>query len=108
MAAKRSSADADSAEDLRLIADTDLAKLDSRLKDCRQILYQLAEINSSVGGKVKQHFVIVKRILCIDQLHLQVMCPDLLLADFKRFFFFLAVVLLPRIILRRCDADDFF
>ena len=108
MAAKRSAADANSAEDLCLIADTDLAKLDSRLKDSRQILYQLTEINSSVGGKVKQHLVIVKRILCIDQLHLQVVRPDLLLADFKRFFFFLAVALLPRIILRRCNADDFF
>ena len=51
MAAKRSAADANSAEDLCLIADTDLAKLDSRLKDSRQILYQLTEINSSVGGK---------------------------------------------------------
>ena len=36
MAAKRSAADANSAEDLCLIADTDLAKLDSRLKDSRQ------------------------------------------------------------------------
>ena len=48
MAAKRSSADAVPAEDLGLVAHTDLPKLDSGMENSGQIFYKIAEINPSV------------------------------------------------------------
>src|SRR5699024_2731794 len=103
--AQRPSADSHSAEDLCLITHTNLAQFDTRLKHSRQILDQLTKIDSSVCRKIKEHLVVVKGILRIDQLHLQLMGTDFFLADFKGFLFFSAVCLFLGVILRRRQAN---
>ena len=105
IAAQRSSADADTAQDLGLITDTDLPKLNTGLEHRCQIFHQFTEINSSVSGKVKQHFVIIKGVLCIDELHLQPMLLDLFLADLKCFFFFFLIGCCLLVILLCCHTD---
>ena len=91
MTAERPAADADASDDLCLIPDADLPKLYPGLKDCRQIFYQFPEIDPSVRRKIKQHLIIIKSIFRIDQLHLQIMLPDLLQTDPKRLLFLLTV-----------------
>ena len=55
MTAERTTTDTDSTDDLCLIANSNLAQFDSRLKDARQILNQLTEINSSICREIKQN-----------------------------------------------------
>ena len=105
MAAKLSSADPDSSADLRLISYTDLAKFDPGTEYRCQILYQFTEINSSVCGKVKQHFIVVKGIFCIDQLHLQSMLVDLFQTNLKCFFFFFAILFFYTAVILCRQAD---
>ena len=88
MTAEASAADTDTAHDLRLITDTNLAQFDTCLEYRSQILYQLTEINSSVCCKVKKDFIVVKCIFRINQLHLKTMLPDLFKTNLKCFFFF--------------------
>ena len=78
MAAQRPSTDTDSTYDLGFVPDTYLTQLDPGLKYRRQILYQLAEINPSICGKIKQNLVIIEGILHNDQLHFQIVLADLL------------------------------
>ena len=86
--AKHSAADADSAQNLRLVAHADLAQLDSRFKNACKVFYQLAEIHTSVRRKIEQNLIVVKGIFRIDQLHFQTVLADFFLTDLKRFFFF--------------------
>ena len=95
MTAKRSAADADSAQNLRLVAHADLAQLDSGLKHACKVFYQLAEIHPSVRRKIEQNLIVVKGIFRIDQLHFQTVLADLFLTDLKRFFFFCLICRLP-------------
>ena len=108
MAAKRSSADTDTSQNLCLIPDTDLAKFDSGTENSCQILYQLTEINSSVCCKIKQYFIIIKSIFHINELHFQLVFADLFQTDFKSFFFFLFILLCLSGILLRCHPHDRF
>ena len=71
VAAQRPSTDADTTADLCLITDTNLTQLDTSLEHTCQILYQFAEVDTSIRRKIEQHLVIIKRILRIDQLHFQ-------------------------------------
>ena len=105
MTAQHPSADSHAAHNLRLIPHPYLAQLDPGAEDAGQILHQLPEVDAPVRGKIKQHFIIVKCILRVNQLHLQVVLLDLLLADFNRLLLLLAVLLLHRLILRRGHAD---
>ena len=108
MTAETSSADTYSTENLCLITYTDLTKFDSGLENRCKILYQLAEIDSSVGGKIKQYFIIVKSILRIDQFHFQIMFTYLLLADFKRVFFFQTILFFSFFVCFCRNSEDFF
>ena len=53
MAAQRSSTDTDTAADLGLIPDTDLAQLDTGLEHTCQILDQFTEVDTSVCCKIE-------------------------------------------------------
>ena len=105
MTAKLSSTDPHTAYDLGLIADTDLAKLDPGLEYRRQILYQLTEIDPSVCGKIEKYFIVIKRVLCINELHLQLMLVDLFQTDTKSFFFLLLISLGSGMVIRIGDPD---
>ena len=59
-AAEGLTADSDSAEHLGLIADTYLAKLDSRVEGRGEVFNKLAEINASVGGEIEQNLISVE------------------------------------------------
>ena len=107
MAAKRPSTDTNTTKDLRLITDTDLTKLNPCLKHRRQILNKLTEINPPVRCKIKQHLVIIKRILRIDQLHLKPMFTDLLLADLKSLFLLQTVLSLMLLVLFCRNTENF-
>ena len=91
MTAKLSSADSDTAHDLCLIADTDLAKFNPRAENRRKIFYQFTEIDTSVRRKIKEQFIIVKRILCFYKFHIQFMFCYFFQTDLKRFFLFFTV-----------------
>ena len=84
MTAQRPSADADSSHNLCLIPHANLTQFNPGLKHAGQVLYKLPEINPAVCSKVKQHLIIIKGVLCINQLHFQLMLADLFLADLKR------------------------
>ena len=99
MAAKRSAADAVAAQDLGLVADADLAQLDPCAENAGEVLDQVAEIHPSVRGKVEQHLTVVESVLGVDQLHIEAMSQDLLLADAVSLFLSGAVVALDLIIL---------
>ena len=92
MAAQRSSADANAADELCLITDADLTQFNSCLKHSCQIFYQFTEVNPAIRSKIKQHFIVVKSVLCVDQFHFQLMFPDLFLTDAHGilFFFFIS------------------
>ena len=87
VAAKTPAADADSSQDFCLIPHADLPQLNPCFEHTRQILYQLPEVNPSVCCKIKQHFVIIKSIFRINELHIQSVLADLFLADTESFFF---------------------
>ena len=91
MAAQRAAAYADPPHNLGFVPDADLAQLDSGLEYAGQILYQLPEINPSVRCKIKENLIVVKGILCVDQLHLQAMIPDFVQTNPKRFLLLLPV-----------------
>ena len=99
VAAKRSAADAVAAQDLGLVADADLAQLDPCAENAGEVLDQVGEIHPSVRGKVEQHLTVVESVLGVDQLHIEAMSQDLLLADAVSLFLSGAVVALDLIIL---------
>ena len=105
MTAQRSSADTDTAQNLGLIPDTDLTQFDSSTEHTCQIFYQFTEIDSSVCGKIKQQFIVVKRILCLYQFHRKTMFFDLFQANFICFFLFFMISLFNAVILRCCHTD---
>ncbi len=107
MAAKRTSANADATENFRLITHTDLPKLDTRAKFAGQILDQITEINTSLGGKIKEKLVVIKRIFRLYQLHLQPMFLDFFLANKVRLALAKTVVAFCLLILLRCNAQHF-
>ena len=106
MAAQRPAAYADSSHYLCLIPYAHLAQFNPGLKHAGQVLYQFAEVNASVRGKVKQDFIIVKCIFSINQLHLQVMLLNFVLADLKCLFFLILILCLHRLILSSGHTDD--
>lgn len=69
-----------------------------------QILDQLAEIHTPVGREEKHGLVALEAALHIDELHVQAVLGDLLLADGKRLFFAAAVDLLDAQVVLRGDA----
>ena len=106
MTAEASATDTDTAHDLRLITDTNLAQFDTCLEYRSQILHQLTEINSSVCCKVKKDFIVVKCIFRINQLHLQFVLGNLLKADLKCVFLFLFILAFNLIVFRCCKTND--
>ena len=105
MAAQASSTDSYAPQNLCLIPDSDLAELNPGTEYACQILNQLPEIDPPVCSKIKQHLIVVKRIFCLNQLHLQAVLPNLFLADTEGFLLLLPVGRLPRVILRRRNPD---
>ena len=105
LAAQRPAADADSAENLGLVAHTDLPQLDTRLEHRREIAHQLTEINPSVRGKIIQHLIVIKCIFRTDQLHWKPVLSDLLQADLISLFLLLVIVCLPLVIFLRGNPD---
>ena len=87
MAAKPPPADTDPSQDFGFIPHADLTQFDPRLKHTCQILYQLPEVDPSVCCKIKQHFIVIKGIFRINELHVQPMLADFFLADTEGFFF---------------------
>ena len=108
MTAQRTSTNTDTAKDFGLITDTDLTQLDSGTEYTSQIFYQLTEIDTSVCGKVKQQFVVVKSILCLHQFHGKTVFFNLFQTDLVCIFFFLMVLLFDTVIFRCCHTNDCF
>ena len=106
MTAKWPAAYANATHDLRLVANADLTKLDPGLEHAGEVLYELAEVDPSVGGEIKQDLVVVEGIFRIDELHFQPMLLDLLEADLKSLFFLLFVACLLLLIALICDAEN--
>ena len=69
-----------------------MAQLDARAKDRGQILYQLTEVDASIGCEEEQNFAAVERAFGGDQLHVQPVRGDLLLADLHRALLLLLVL----------------
>ena len=108
MAAKRSSADADTSKQFCLIPHTDLTKLDTCLKYGCQIFYQITEIDSAVRREIKQDFVVIESIFRIDQLHIQLMFADLLGTDTHSILFLCQIAFYSCIVIRCCDTHNGF
>ena len=83
-AAQLAPAGAQSADHLGFIAHADLAQLDARAEDAREVLDQLAEVHAAVRGEVKQHFVHVKGAFRGHEVHFQPALLDLALAHDER------------------------
>ena len=106
VAAKRATADAVATQYFGLVAYADLAQLDAGAEDAGQVLDQVAEIHAAVGREVEQHLAIVERVLGVDQLHVQPVRLDLLLADAIGLALLDAVEDLGLGVLGRRHADD--
>ena len=106
--AKRSSADTDSAHDLCLIVDTDLAKLDPCLKYGSQILLPTHGNRFFRRRKIKQHLIIIEGIPVSMSFHTEIVLLDLSQRiPLKAFFPSLVAAL--RLLVRRCrHADHWF
>ena len=70
MPTERTPTDTDATQNLRLIPDANLAQLDPRLKDRRQILYQITIIDSYDFSKIKKNLIVVKSALNIYKMHI--------------------------------------
>ena len=81
IAAVGSSADAQTAQHLGLVPDADLAQLDAGVENAGQIPHQRPEIDPTFGGEEEQDLAAVEVVLHLDQLHVQPMLLDFLLAD---------------------------
>ena len=108
MTAKCASANTDTAANLCLVPDTNLAQLDTGAEHASQIFYQLTEINSSICSKIEKKFIVIKGILCRNQLHFQTMFRNLLQTDTVGLLFLLSVFHLCFFILLCRRTNDFF
>ena len=99
MTAEGSSTDTITTYYLGLVSDTDLSELNSCLKYCRKIFYQLSEIDSSISCKVKQNLVVIKSIFRIDKLHLKIVLFYLLKTNLEGLFLFFLIGLLLLVVL---------
>ena len=79
-----STAYCESAHHLRLVADTDLAQLDTCMEGGCQILYKLSEVDSCFSGEVEDELRVIECVLGSNKAHIELVCLDLLLADDSR------------------------
>ena len=86
-AAQRTTAAANTAEHLCLIAHANLTQLDTGAENGSKVLYQLTEINTAISSEVENNLVHIKRKLYINQAHRQLMIFNLAQADIERFLF---------------------
>src|SRR4051812_9824334 len=75
-AAKRTSAGAVAADQLRLVTHADLPHLDARPKFGSQLAHQLAEIDAAVSGEVEDQLRSVERLLDAGELHAEPALAD--------------------------------
>ena len=106
VAAEGPAADTVAAQYLGLVADADLAQLDAGAENACEVFDQVAEVHAPVRREVKQHLAVVKCVLRVDELHLEAVGLDLLLADAVSLFLLLAVAAVGLVVLERRNADD--
>ena len=78
----------------------------ARSKHSGQILYQLPEVHPIISGEEKENFAAVKGILRRDQLHVQLVLLNFLLADVKGPLLLHLVVGQDSVVCFRSQADD--
>ena len=105
-AAEGTAANAQTADQLCLVAHADLTQLNARAQDGGQLLDQLAEVHAPVGGEKEENLAAVKGILRRDELHFQPESGNFLLADLHCALFAQTVVGVHAAVLRGGDADD--
>src|SRR3990167_748269 len=71
------SAHTEPADDLGLVADADLFKLDTDAEDARQVLDQPAEIHPAFRNEKENDLAAVERIFRLDHLHIEFTLIDL-------------------------------
>ena len=108
MTAERSAADAVASQYFGLVADADLAQLDAGPEYAGQVFDQVAEVHAPVRRKIEQHLTVVECVLRVDELHLEAVRLDLLLADAVSLLLLDAVAALRLIVLGSRDADYVF
>ncbi len=52
------------------VALVNLPEFDAHLKSGRKVLNQLPEVDSAVGGEIKNHLAAIKSVLGVNKLHL--------------------------------------
>ena len=105
-AAKGSAANAETADKLCLVTNTDLTKLDTGAEHRSQVLNKLAEIHSAVGGKVEEKLGVIEGVLRFYQLHVQLVDKDLVTRNAEGFLFFFMVLLIVENIFSSSDSDN--
>ena len=83
-AAKGPAAHAKTADEARLVADTDLPQFDAGVEHGGQVPHQFPEIHPPLGSEIKEQFGMVKGILRVHQTHIQLVQCDLFPADPQR------------------------
>ena len=106
LAAERTAAHAESADHLGLVAHADLPELDARAEGGRQILDQLAEVHAALGREEEQDLAAVKRAFRRDELHVELVRENLLLADVKGFFLFFLIFRVDALVVFRRRAQN--
>ena len=105
-AAEGPSADAESADHLRLVAHADLAQLNARAEYGGEVLDQLPEVHTPVGGEEEEQLAAVEGALRRDQLHFELVFRDLLQADVKGALLLFEIRSVDMLVLRRRKAED--
>ena len=105
LAAERPSAHAEAAHHLRLVSDADLPQLDARAEGRRKVFDELPEVDAAFGRKEEEDLAAVERNLGGDELHVQLVVRDFLLADLESTLFLLLIVAVDALILRGGKAQ---
>ena len=106
LAAEGTTADAQTAHHFCLVSNANLPQLDPGAEHTGEILHQIAKIHPAVGGKVKQNLAAVEAVFCGNQLHVQLVVENFILADLKGMGLFVLVFLPGAAVVVRCNADD--
>jgi len=105
-AAKLASANAESADHSRFVADADLTKLDTGAENGCKILDERAEVNSTRRGEEEYELGVVKRVLRVNELHIEPVIGDLSKADLEGLALTAAVILVVSLVLLCSRADN--
>ena len=105
MTTERATADTETAHKLSFVAYAYLTQLDARSEHSRKVLDELAEIDPALSGEIEDELAVVKRILNIDELHIEPVLSYLFNAGIVRVYLFPEIIAMY-LLVRLCSTAE--